>query len=149
MLINDYQTQMKTAQTTYNVNSETNEITKEIPSDEEIVRSALIVPLKTGETVTGVIQVMSYQLNAYTENQLQLLEALALHIVSAEKNALLYAQVQAELNERKQAEILQETVYRIAESAQAAKSLEDLYPQIQHNISNVMYANSFYIRPLA
>jgi PAS domain S-box-containing protein len=48
-----------------------------------------------------VIQVMSYRANAYTENQLRLLEALALHIASAEQNALLYAQVQRELDERK------------------------------------------------
>ncbi len=105
MLVNDCQALMKTAQTSYYVNDETNKADKETPpEDEEITRSALIVPLKTGEMVSGVIQVLSYQLNAYTEDQLKLLEALALHIVSAEKNALLYIQAQAELNERKQAE---------------------------------------------
>ena len=104
MLLNDYQAQVKTAQTSYYVNDETSGIVNEVPSDEDITRSALIVPLKSGGTVNGVIQVMSYRLNAYTENQLKLLEALALHIASAEQNARLYAQVQTELNERKQAE---------------------------------------------
>jgi signal transduction histidine kinase/GAF domain-containing protein len=104
MLLNDYQAQQKTAQTIYYVNNETMEISKEVSPDEEITRSALIVPLKIRGVVTGVIQVMSYRQNAYTENQLKLLEALALHIASAEQNALLYAQVQTELSERKLAE---------------------------------------------
>jgi len=105
MLIKDYQMRVKTAQNTYYINSETNEVDKEIPPDEEdITRSALIVPLKIGGKVSGAIQVTSYRLNAYTENQLKLLESLALHIASAEQNAMLYAQVQAELNERIQAQ---------------------------------------------
>lgn len=101
MLINDYQARMKFTQTNYYVDSETNEISEATTDEEGFPQSALIVPLKDGEKVNGVIQVMSYRLGAYTEDQLKLLEALALHIVSAEKNAMLYAQVQAELNERK------------------------------------------------
>ena len=99
-LVNDFQALMKTAQSNYFVNHETNEVAQESPPEEDVTRSALIVPLKRGEIVTGVIQVMSYRLNAYTENQLKLLEALALHIASAEQNAMLYAEVQNELNER-------------------------------------------------
>jgi len=114
MLINDYQALLKTTQNSYVVDSETNEVTQEIPpDDEETTRSALIVPLKIGGKVNGVIQVMSYRLNAYTENQLKLLDALALHIASAEQNARLYVQVQAELNERKHAE--EEILHHVAE----------------------------------
>jgi len=105
MVIDDYQARLKTAQTTYFVNDETDEIVTDVPPDEEdVTRSALIVPLKTGGVVHGVIQVMSGIQDAYTEDHLELLEALALHIASAEQNALLYAQVQTELSERKQAE---------------------------------------------
>jgi len=105
LLISDLQAQVKTAQNSYFVNAETNEIEGEATAEEEeIPRSALIVPLKLGGIVTGVIQVMSYRLNAFNENQLKLLDALALHISAAEQNALLYAQIQAELNERKLAE---------------------------------------------
>ncbi len=103
-LINDYQAQLKTAQTSYNINDVTNAIAKEAGPEEEVTRSALVVPLKTGNRVTGVLQLMSYRLNAYTAEQLQMLNALALHIASAEQNALLYAQVQAELHERQLAE---------------------------------------------
>ncbi|NOT06555.1 MAG: PAS domain S-box protein [Anaerolineales bacterium] len=104
MLINDYQKFLKTASKIYQVDSETNKFANEVSPDKDVTRSALIVPLKNGDTVIGVIQVVSYRLNAYTENQLKLLESLALHIVSAEKNALLYTQMQVELNERRQVE---------------------------------------------
>ncbi len=100
MLINDYQEYKKRAQTQYRVNADTSEVDTEEPPDEDAPRSALIVPLKVGGRVTGVVQVTSCQLNAFTENQLNLLEALALHIASAEQNALLYARVQTELIER-------------------------------------------------
>jgi PAS domain S-box-containing protein len=104
MLIHDYQDRRETAQNAYYVHDENNEVNQDIPPDDEITHSALIVPLKAGGALTGVIQVMSTRRNAYTENQLKMLEALALHIASAEQNALLFAQVQAELKERKQAE---------------------------------------------
>jgi putative nucleotidyltransferase with HDIG domain len=104
LMINDYQAQQKTAQTIFYVDSETGEVGDETPADDELTRSALIVPLKAGGVVKGVIQVMSFRQDAYTEDQLNLLEALAPHIASAEQNALLHGQVQAELGERKQAE---------------------------------------------
>ena len=101
MLIDDYQEYQKKVQALYRVNSETNEVDTESPPDEDLPRSALIVPLKVGGQVSGVIQVLSCSLHAYTENQLNMLEALTLHIASAEQNALLYAQVQTELIERR------------------------------------------------
>ncbi len=106
LLLNDYLTQRQTSQTVYQVDDETHDILEldEVPPDAEVTRAALIVPLKTGEIVTGVIQVMSYLPDAYTETHLKLLEALALHINAAQTNALLYSQVQNELNERKQVE---------------------------------------------
>lgn len=104
MLVNDYQAALNSARNTYTVDGSTNEISEGNEEHDDVMRSALIVPLKNGDVVNGVIQVMSCNLNAYTENQLKLFEALALHIASAEKNALLYAQVQAELKERKQIE---------------------------------------------
>ncbi len=50
-----------------------------------------------------------------------------------------------DITEGKQATILQETVYRIAEAAQSAASLQDLYQEIHHRISGVMRAENFYI----
>ena len=59
LLIPDFQAQLKTARNSYSVNAETNEIESEAPAEEEdITRSALIVPLKMGDQVSGVIQVL-------------------------------------------------------------------------------------------
>ncbi len=100
LLLNDYQTRVKTAQTSYLVHDQTHEVVAQVEDEEDVVQSALIVPLKVGNTVTGVVQVMSYHRNAFDQDQLQMLEALALHIASAEQNARLYSQLQAELKER-------------------------------------------------
>ncbi|MBI3172917.1 MAG: PAS domain S-box protein [Chloroflexi bacterium] len=109
MLLNDYRAYQKTASTRYIYDSETGElanITEDTSEEEqqELPGSALVVPLKTGGAVTGVLQLFSNLQNAYTEDQLNLLEALAVHIASAEQNARLYAQAQAELDERKRTE---------------------------------------------
>ncbi|HNF33264.1 MAG TPA: PAS domain S-box protein, partial [Anaerolineales bacterium] len=92
MLLNDFQSYMKNTSTVYQVDSDTNEISSEDDEtpEEEVTRSALIVPLKSDGIVRGIIQVSSYRQDAYTENQLKLLESLALHIASAEQNAILY-----------------------------------------------------------
>ena len=96
-MLNDYQAAIKTARTSYFVNDQTHELDEQVDPEEEVPQSALIVPLKVGDRVTGVVQVMSYRLNAFSEEQLQLLKSLALHIAVAEQNAQLYARVQSEL----------------------------------------------------
>ena len=50
-----------------------------------------------------------------------------------------------DITERKQAELLQETVYVIAEDAQNSESLHEFYSQIHRRISSVMNAQNFYI----
>lgn len=54
-------------------------------------RSALIVPLKLDERVTGVLQVMSYHLNAYTSQNLRILETIAPQVAIALQNARLFS----------------------------------------------------------
>jgi PAS domain S-box-containing protein len=53
--------------------------------------------------------------------------------------------VARDVTEMKQAAQLQEMVYRIAEAAQAAESLEAFYAQVHAELSRVMYAEVFYI----
>jgi len=53
--------------------------------------------------------------------------------------------ISRDISERKQAAMLQETVYRIAEDVQYSESLDDLYTQIHERISEVMPAKNFYI----
>jgi PAS domain S-box-containing protein/putative nucleotidyltransferase with HDIG domain len=50
-----------------------------------------------------------------------------------------------DITERKQAEALQEAVYRIASAAETALSVNDLFPQIHQIIFSVMPAENFFI----
>ncbi len=65
--------------------------------------------------------------------------------VKKENGEIQVVGVSRDISERKQAAQLQETVYRIAEDAQNSESLQELYPQIHQRISDVMYAQNFYI----
>ena len=53
--------------------------------------------------------------------------------------------LQAEIAERKQMEIMQEAVYRIAQAAEEIEALNSLYPKIHQIISDVMSVENFYI----
>ena len=53
--------------------------------------------------------------------------------------------VMFDITERKQAQALQEAVYRIAIATETTDSLGDLFPQIHQIISSVMPAENFYI----
>ena len=101
----DYEAHRRTSQASYYVSQE-GEITdfEEIPPGEDVPRSALIVPLKLGGEVNGVIQVFCYQPNAFADSHLRLLEALAPHVAAATNNARLYRRVQDELAQRTAAE---------------------------------------------
>ena len=50
-----------------------------------------------------------------------------------------------ELNEQRREEILQDIVYRIAQAADGAKTLEDLFPALHAIIAEAMVAKNFYI----
>jgi len=50
-----------------------------------------------------------------------------------------------DIHERKQADILQDAVYRIAQAADLSFSLDELFPRIHAIISEVMPAKNFYI----
>ena len=104
-LISDYLEEIKTSKKPHYID-EDGKLHDGVKSklDESITRSALIVPLFFGGEVSGVIQVMSYQLNAYSQNDLRIVEALSSQIGVALNNASLYQQAQAEIEMRTQAE---------------------------------------------
>jgi diguanylate cyclase (GGDEF)-like protein len=60
----------------------------------EISQSVLVVPLKVGTRVIGVISAQSYQKNAYTENDQETLELLGANMAIAIENAKLFSEVQ-------------------------------------------------------
>jgi PAS domain S-box-containing protein len=66
------------------------EIEPIIISTEGMTRSVLAVPMRTGERITGIISVQSYQPNTYIDEDQTLLEMLAAHAGAAIENARLF-----------------------------------------------------------
>jgi diguanylate cyclase (GGDEF)-like protein len=62
--------------------------------DPTMVRSLIIVPLKLGKKITGIISAQSYRADAFTEEDKETLELLAAHAVIALENAQLFSEVQ-------------------------------------------------------
>ena len=103
LLLNDYEYRLVGNRVCY-YGDEQGAIYAEIPDEAPRTRSALIVPLVVEGRVTGVLQVFSNDLNAFTSEHLRLLESLATHIALAIHNANLYQAAQREIAERRQAE---------------------------------------------
>ena len=105
LLLSDYQAHLKQSITTYQVGPNGDVHDRDaVPDDGQVTRAALLVPMTLAGQVVGVIQVMSFQKNAFIEEHMQLLESLSNQVTVAFNNALLYQQAQAEIAERKQAE---------------------------------------------
>ncbi len=62
--------------------------------DDSVVRSLIIVPLKLGKSVRGILSTQSYSANAYSQEDKETLELLAAHAVVALENAHLFSEVQ-------------------------------------------------------
>lgn len=67
-------------------------------------KCALMVPVLLDGHVTGVVQVMTDRLGAYSDEHLELLEGLVLLLGAAIQNSKLFAKVNSELTERRKAE---------------------------------------------
>lgn len=105
LVLPDLQSQIKTAPVHYGIRPDGSLADEdEQPADNNIARSALLVPLILENRVTGVIQVQSYRLDAFTGDDLRFLEAIAPQLAAATANAALYQQAQRELVERQEAE---------------------------------------------
>jgi len=143
IILNDYEASLRSAETVHHVNPE-GSIREEIPADEERARSAMIIPLKLESEVIGVLQIFSYQLNAFTEEHLKLAEAMAFHGAAAQNNSLLYKMAEDEVIQRSRSEQLRNALYRISQTAHATDSLDDLLDTIYSIIAEVLPASSFY-----
>jgi diguanylate cyclase (GGDEF)-like protein/PAS domain S-box-containing protein len=67
-------------------------------------RSYVGVPLISGDRVAGVISMQSYLPNAYSPDQVRLLETIATQAASLIENSRLYNKAQQEIDQRKKAE---------------------------------------------
>jgi len=75
-----------------------------LSSGEVNTQSELVVPMRIGEEVVGILDVQSPQLDAFDENDVMVMETLSNQIAIAIQNARLYAAAQQELVERERAE---------------------------------------------
>lgn len=98
--------------------------------------SVIFVPLKKQGQTIGLLTMQRYAFNAYTEEHLRLVESVAIQVAIAIENARLFARLQSELAERKQAEELTRKVnfelqrrlkelYALNAAAQAGASAKD------------------------
>jgi diguanylate cyclase (GGDEF)-like protein len=62
--------------------------------DETLVQSILIVPLRSGKEIKGVLSTQSYEANKFTEENKETLEMLATHSAIALENARLFNEIQ-------------------------------------------------------
>ncbi len=109
------------------------------PDDRERVVSAYKHTIATGQPF-----VQEYRMTARDGREVWIDDhAFLLEGANGQPNTMLG--VMFDITERKQAEALQEAVYRIAIATETTKSLNDLFPQIHEIISSVMPAENFYI----
>jgi len=103
LLVPDFQARLKKTQVAHHFDGDGNP-EEAPPEEQDIPRSALVVPLIIEGAVFGVIQVFSYRINAYSEDDLQTLNGFCAQAAIALSNAHLYEHVQQENLERMRAE---------------------------------------------
>ncbi len=109
------------------------------PSD-KMTASQMYVPLKVGDQVTGVMSVQGYESNAYTQEQLDLLTAIASQLAVALQNAALFEQTRARMSELG---ALNEISRAVSGTLDQATLLTTIYDQVKR----IMRADVFFISP--
>lgn len=89
----DWDAELKTVQHVYRVSKDGVE-EKPIPEDQPHTRSGLVAPLIREGQVVGAVRVVSYRLDAYSDEDLRTLEAILQHLTAARANAQLYQSAQ-------------------------------------------------------
>ena len=118
--------------------------------------SLIYFPLATKQIFIGVITVQSFNKNAYSEYQLDILRNLAVYIVNALENANLYENMEEEVKTRtqelvKQKEELEKSYKNISVLSQIGReissslSIENIIEKVYQNVNKLMDASVFTI----
>ncbi len=91
----------------------------------------LVIPLKLGDEVTGVLDIHGAEPNAFAENDLPLFEALASTIAIAFRNASLY---RSEKWRRQVADSFRDAAYQITSSPDLESMLENILVRLENNL---------------
>ncbi len=141
----DYLQALKKSQTVYRVRSDGQQIQEDEVPEGPHPRSALMVPMKHQDQVTGVIQVKSFRPGAYSDDDRRLLEALANQISTTLSNVRLFEQAQAEIAERKKAEDAERDQRQLAEALRDIASvlsgtlqLHEVMDRVLENVGHVV-----------
>jgi len=92
LLIGDYLRDPERQQTRYYADARGG-ISDE-PEENNSTQSLLLVPIQLEGRVLGVVQLQSHRRNAYTADNLRLLEAMTVQVAAASRNAFLYMQLE-------------------------------------------------------
>ena len=104
ILINDYDERVRASDRRHYVSDKDGSVHTSIPDDEDRTRSGVVMPLRFREETFGVVQVLSRQPNAFTEQDRDTLWMIVSITAAAIANARLFEQTLSEIRERKLAE---------------------------------------------
>jgi PAS domain S-box-containing protein len=92
LIVNDFEKAIKNTTTSYRVDSH-GLVSSDLQPDKPQTQSILLVPIKLGSEVIGVVQIFSNRPNAYSHDDLTVLEGLVYQMAAASRNAELYQRV--------------------------------------------------------
>lgn len=124
-------------------------VTKIVIPAGEAPHSILFCPMNVGKKKVGVITVQSFQKNAYTQLDLDMLKTLASYTAIALENANLVEHLEEKVEERtkeivKQKEIIEENNKHITDSIKYAKRIQEAFLPSEDGVREYL-KNSFVI----
>ena len=150
-VINDYWGQLIHGISHDSAGSKTGHSEKLLP-ESPYTRSALVIPIVLNRSVRGTVQIQSFEKDSFTQDNLNLAEALVSQIALAMNNASLYQQSLEELEARVKAEkellkknLLQEKIVALGRALAASLDLSVLYRIAYRHIKTMIQCPNFAI----
>jgi serine phosphatase RsbU (regulator of sigma subunit) len=127
-------------------------VNKIVVIDGEMTHSLMFCPMILKDKVIGVITVQSYQKNRYTKKHLDILRTLANYTAIAFDNALLYDNMEGEVNLRtaeieKQKIVLEDKNLKITDSINYAQRIQQAILPSQEMISAILPNSFIFFKP--